>query len=250
MTGKIRIGTSNGHMPGNKSTFPPEYRNSTRLHYYSSIFNSIEVNGTFYKTPLRSTFEKWAAEVPDDFRFTIKFTKEISHSKALRYDPATIVHFMDAASGLGIKKGSLLIQFPGKIDLEYFIHVEEILEQLRTNNTLQDWRTAIEFRNESWYISETTEMLKEYDVAMVMHDYRKAKVLSDTGTANFTYVRFHGPAGNYRDSYDENTLDEKAEMISAMLHAGKDVYAYFNNTMGGAFGNAMYLKEKILLHSS
>lgn len=233
-------------MPGNKSTFPPEYRNSTRLHYYSSIFNSIEVNGTFYKTPLRSTFERWAAEVPDDFRFTIKFTKEISHAKTLRYDPATIIHFMDAASGLGIKKGSLLIQFPGKIDLEYFNHVEDILEQLRMNNTSQDWRIAIEFRNESWYVGETIELLEEHNAAMVMHDYRKAKVLSDTGTANFTYIRFHGPAGNYRDSYDENTLDEKVAMISAMLHAGKDVYAYFNNTMGGAFENAVYLKQKLL----
>ena len=75
-TGKIiRIGTSNGHLPGNKITFPPPFQLKSRLHYYSTLFNSIEVNSCFYKTPLRSTYEKWVQDVPEDFGFTLKLSR-------------------------------------------------------------------------------------------------------------------------------------------------------------------------------
>ncbi len=244
--GKIRIGTSNGHMPGNKSSFPREFRKTTRLHYYSRIFNSIEVNSTFYKTPLHSTFEKWAAEVPDDFRFTTKFSKEVSHAKESKYDPVLIAKFLEAASGLGNKKGCMLIQFPGKVNLQYFNHVEKILGLFRDHEASEGWQLAMEFRNQSWYISETIEMLNEHNTAMVIHDFSKAKISANTGSANFVYIRFHGPTGNYRDSYTEQVLDEKVSMIKELLYSGKDVYTYFNNTMGGAFENARYLQIKII----
>ena len=84
--GIIRIGTSNGYMPGNKFTFPPEYRLKSRLHFYSTLFNTVEVNTCFYKTPLRSTYEKWAKDVPEDFQFTLKLSKDITHVKELGYD--------------------------------------------------------------------------------------------------------------------------------------------------------------------
>ena len=246
MTGKLRVGTSNGHIPGKKSSFPPPYQLRSRLHYYSSLFNTIEVNSCFYKTPLRSTYEKWAKDVPDDFQFTIKLTRDITHAKELQGDLSCMNNFLHAAGGIGRKKGCLLIQFPGKISLEHFSQVENILDQLRVYDSGNDWRKAIEFRNESWYVGETNELLNEYNVTMVLHDFSKAKVSAFEGNANFVYMRFHGPTGNYRESYSDQVLDDKAELITAFLHSGRDVYVYFNNTAGGAFEDARYLQTKLI----
>ena len=245
MTGKLRVGTSNGHIPGKKSSFPPPYQLRSRLHYYSSVFDTIEVNSCFYKTPLRSTYEKWAKDVPDDFQFTIKLTRDITHAKELKGDLSCMNNFLHAAGGIGRKKGCLLIQFPGKISLEHFSQVENILEQLRVYDPGNEWRKAIEFRNQSWYVGETNELLNEYDATMVLHDFSKAKVSAFEVNANFVYMRFHGPTGNYRESYSDHVLDDKAEMITEFLHSGRDVYVYFNNTAGNAFQNAMYLKAKV-----
>lgn len=232
-------------MPGNKSTFPPEFQLKSRLHYYSSLFNTIEVNSCFYKTPLQSTYEKWAKEVPEDFQFTLKLTRDITHVKDLTGDLACMDSFLQSATGTGNKKGCLLVQFPGKITLEHFNQVEHILEQLHFHDLSHDWRKAIEFRNESWYIGETTELLNQYNAAMVLHDFSKAKILTKSDNADFVFLRFHGPTGNYRDSYNESVLDEKAEMITEFLQTGRDVYVYFNNTAGNAFENARYLQSKL-----
>jgi uncharacterized protein YecE (DUF72 family) len=244
MTGKFRIGTSNGYMPGNKSTFPPAFQPGSRLRYYSSLFNTIEVNSCFYKTPLRSTYEKWAGDVPDDFQFTLKLSRDITHAKELRGDLTCMDNFLQTAQGAGSKKGCLLVQFPGKITLEYFNQVENIFEQLSAHDPSQEWRKAIEFRNESWYVGETNELLNAYNATMVLHDFSKAKISALPVKANFVYMRFHGPAGNYRDSYTQTFLDEKAEVIREFMRSGKDVYAYFNNTAGNAFENARYLQSK------
>ena len=244
--GKIRIGVSNGQIPGNKSTFPPEYQLKSRLNYYSTLFNTIEVNSCFYKTPLQSTYEKWVNDVPEDFQFTLKLTRDISHIKDLKIDIACMDNFLKSATGIGRKKGCLLIQFPGKITLEHFSQVEHIFEELEQHDLSHEWRKAIEFRNDSWYVGETTELLNEYHATMVLHDFAKAKVSTKTDEADFVYLRFHGPAGNYRDSYNKGSLDQKAEIIMDFAQSGKDVYAYFNNTAGGAFEDARYLQAKII----
>lgn len=232
-------------MPGNKTSFPPAFRSKSRLHYYSSFFNSIEVNSSFYKTPQRSTYEKWAQDVPEDFEFTIKLSRDVTHVKELTVGDGLTERFLVSASGLGIKKGCLLVQFPGKINLEYFNQVERILSELGAHDPLGEWRVAIEFRNKSWYTGETTELLNHYNAAMVLHDHAKAKVFDFTGTSNFIYLRFHGPRGNYRESYSEQVLDGKAEQVKEFQSRGKDVYIYFNNTAGNAFENARYLQSKL-----
>lgn len=243
--GKIRIGTSNGYIPGNKSTFPPEFRLKSRLHYYSQIFNSIEVNSCFYETPQRSTYEKWVADVPDDFQFSLKLSKAITHDKELSSDISCMENFLHTASGTSDKKGCLLIQFPGKITIEHFTQVERLFDQLRVIDAAGAWRTAVEFRNESWYIGETTELLDQFGATMVIHDFSKARVTRSECKANFVYMRFHGPSGNYRDSYTSKFLEEKAEQIKVITASGKDVYAYFNNTIGSAFENARLLQSKL-----
>jgi uncharacterized protein YecE (DUF72 family) len=241
-SGRIRIGTSNVVVPGNKQTFPPEFQLKSRLHYYSTLFNTVEVNSCFYKTPLFSTYQKWSLDVPEDFRFSLKLSKEVTHVKNLEGELGCMDKFMQSAGGTGNKKGCLLVQFPGKITLDYFNQVERILQELQEHDPAHEWRKAVEFRNSSWYTGETRELLDEYGAAMVLHDIPKGKMTEVSGKAGFTYIRFHGPKGDYRDSYPDSFLKAKAVEIREWLNEGRDVYAYFNNTIGSAFENAISLK--------
>jgi len=240
--GRIRIGISNVVVPGNKKSFPPAFQLKSRLHYYSSIFNTVEINSSFYRTPLLSTFEKWSTDVPDDFQFTVKISKEITHVKDLETDLDLVKSFIAAASGTGDKKGCMLIQFPGKITLEHFGKVALILQELQQQDPTDQWRKAIEFRDASWYTGETSELMDEYKAAIVLHDFAKAKVCNVMSKADFVYIRFHGPKGDYKEGYTDEFLQLKAADISQWLNEGKDVYVYFNNTIGNAFENALTLK--------
>ena len=88
-------------------------------------------------------------------------------------------------------------------------------------------------------------MLDEYAATMVLHDIPKARLTESKGNASFVYLRFHGPKGDYRGSYEESVLREKAEEIRQWQSEGKDVYAYFNNTAGNAYENAVTLKSML-----
>jgi uncharacterized protein YecE (DUF72 family) len=243
LKGRIRIGISNVVVPGSKKTFPPSFQSGSRLHYYSSIFNTVEINSSFYKIPLRTTFEKWKNDVPGNFQFSLKLSKEVTHTKNLDSDLSSIRSFMEAASGTGNKKGCILIQFPGKITLDYFDKVEQILYELQQYDPSHKWRIAIEFRDTSWYTGETSELLNTYKAAIVLHDFKKAKLFAVMSRADFVYIRFHGPRGDYRESYTAGFLQSKAEAIRNWMDEGKDVYVYFNNTMGSAFENARLLQS-------
>lgn len=243
--GAIRIGISNTVVPGTKKDFPPPYNLGSRLHYYSSIFNTIEVNSCFYKTPMLKTYARWAADVSGDFQFTLKMSKEITHAKELKGELACMNTFIQNASGLGNKKGCLLIQFPGKITLDYFEQVENILSQLEQEDAAKEWKKAVEFRSPTWYIAETREMLDEFSATLVMHDIPKARLTQYAGNSSFVYLRFHGPKGDYRGSYDDHILRDKAAEIREWILNGKEVYAYFNNTAGNAYENAFTLKSML-----
>jgi uncharacterized protein YecE (DUF72 family) len=246
--GRILIGTSNIVVPGNKQSFPLAFQDRSRLHYYSSIFNTIEINSSFYKIARQSTYEKWTADVPGDFKFTLKLNKEVTHSKNLASGLTVIAKFMEAAEGIKDKKGCVLIQFPGKITLDYFTQVEEIMHQLKINDSGNEWRKAAEFRHSSWYTGETFELLDEFDAAIVLQDIPKSKIQDTVQHADFIYIRYHGPKGDYRDSYPDSFLQEQADKINEWLSRGKDVYAYFNNTIGSAFDNAISLKKLLHMH--
>lgn len=240
--GRIRIGISNVQLSGNKKTFPPEYQQKSRLNYYSSIFDTVEINSCFYKTPQLKTYEKWALDVPDEFQFSLKLSKEISHAPDLSSDLACMENFLATASGTGNKKGCLLIQFPGKISLEHFAKVEQILMEAERLDPEREWKIAVEFRNDTWYTAETWELLDEFNASMVLHDFKKAKNSELRGKANFVYLRFHGPEGDYRGSYTDEFLKQQASRFVEWAKEGKDVYAYFNNTAGNAYENAVALK--------
>jgi len=242
---KIWIGTSNIVVPGNKDSFPPPYNLKSRLHYYAAIFNSVEINQTFYKLPRPATFERWAGEVSGDFTFSVKLSKDITHSKGLQYDDALVDRFVYAAERLQHKQGCLLVQFPGKISLDHFSEVERLLQQLQEAAGDHPWRTAVEFRNTSWYCGETYDLLNEYKASLVLHDMPASKIMEPVTDAPFVYLRLHGAAGDYRGSYTGSFLKQLAHNIQDFHRQGKDVYIYFNNTIGVAYNNAHTLIHNI-----
>lgn len=222
------------HIP--KYLYPPPYENASRLTYYATFFNSIEVNSSFYKIPQSSTLIKWAESVPDHFRFTFKLWKEITHSKGFNFKEDDVVKFLNSIDAVKSKKGCLLIQFPPSLGKEYIVQLDKLLSCIRECDGA-DWKIAIEFRNKTWYNDSTYNLLNFFKAALVIHDIPKSATPMVNHASDFMYIRFHGPTGNYRDSYTEDFLNEYVSYINQWIEEGKDVYVYFNNTMGDALNN-------------
>jgi len=246
----VKVGTSGIVLPVNKAAFPEEFKTGTRLHYYGSLFNTLEVNSSFYNIPKVSTFEKWSNEVPDGFVFTVKLWRGITHAKKLEYSPSDIDNFMHAANGLDAKKGCLLIQFPASIRVEYLASVEKILARIVEQNRDKPWQLAVELRHSSWYQEFVYAALAKYNASLVLHDMPNSKtpldyLLSEHANLNCLYLRFHGPSGQYNGSYSNQVIDTYADRIKAWQSDGKEVYVYFNNTIGSALQNAQRLQEQL-----
>jgi len=238
-------GLSGLQLPIPKYLFPPPYENVSRLTYYATFFNSIEINSSFYKIPRPETVAKWAASVPEHFRFTFKFWKGITHSKGLDFNEDDVVSFMDSINSVSERKGCLLIQFPPSIGSAYTIQLERILSCIKETDPDHGWKVAVEFRNKSWYQEDVYDLLNYYKAALVIQDIPKSATPLLDHKSDFMYFRFHGPAGNYRESYSTDFLEEYANIVREWLEERKAVYLYFNNTMGDAFNNLKTLNDFI-----
>lgn len=229
-------GLSGIQLPIPKYRYPPPFENTSRLTYYSTFFNSIEINSSFYKVPRPATVTKWAASVPEHFKFSFKLWKEITHAQEFNFKEEEITQFFKSINSVDNKKGCLLIQFPPRMGKEYIARLDKLLS-LTWELGGGDWNIAIEFRNTSWYNKMTYDLINRFKAALVIHDIPKSSTPMITHVSDFIYIRFHGPAGNYRDSYPEYFLSEYATYIKEWIAEGKKVYIYFNNTMGDAFHN-------------
>ncbi len=236
----LHTGTSGLLTPIPKREFPPQFQDKSRLTYYASLFNSIEINSSFYKVPMASTMRKWAESVPDDFQFTFKLWKEITHTRGLLFKQEDLDNFIEVISCVGDKMGCLLVQFPPSINVQHIHQLEKLLFGLKIADPLKRWKVAVEFRNRSWYEENVYELLDAHQAAMVFQDL-PASSGPLIETAEFIYLRFHGPNGGYRGSYPDDFLSEYAGYIKDWQEDGKDVYAYFNNTMGEAVKNLITL---------
>ncbi|TKC10524.1 DUF72 domain-containing protein [Pedobacter polaris] len=237
-------GTSGLLLPvPNKLYYPEEFQDKSRLCYYASLMDTIEVNSSFYKIPLSSTMKKWALDVPEEFLFTFKLFKEITHNKDLAFDPAIVSRFFHVISHVNQKKGCLLVQFPPSVRISHFAQLRFLMSVLRDNDPDHQWKIALEFRHNSLYCEEIYELLEEFSFGMVIHDKTPASnPIRDSGL-DFIYLRFHGPGGNYRGSYADDVLYEYASYVTEWLSEGKKVFVYFNNTMGEAHANLNMLRQ-------
>jgi uncharacterized protein YecE (DUF72 family) len=242
--GKFYGGTSGLQLPMPKRDFPSEYADNSRLHFYSTIVNSLEVNSSFYKVPLTSTVKKWSEDVCGDFKFTFKLWRGITHNKGLEFQADDVRKFMSVIDCAGNRKGCLLIQFPPSLTADNKNQLQNLLSVINNYNQSK-WPIALEFRHRSWYRDDIYQLIETYKASLVIHDMPTSASPLDSFNNNFVYLRFHGPDGKYQGSYTDEFLSEYASYINDWLDEGKTVYTYFNNTMGNALQNLITLRTLV-----
>ena len=241
--GRFYSGTSNLVVPVKQSEYPPPYKGASRLTYYASLFSSVEINATFYKLPQGATVGKWGNSVPGDFRFTFKVPKTVTHAKDFQFNIEELELFIETVDRVEEKKGCLLVQLPPKVSREKEEELSAVLEYL--SDSAKGWKTAVEFRHLSWYDTAIYRLLQHYKAGMVFHDMPKSAPPKRLASETFVYLRFHGPDGTYRGSYGNDVLEVHAKQIVKWMKDGKEVYAYFNNTIGAAFSNLQTLNKMV-----
>lgn len=238
--GSAFIGTSGWHYKHWKGTFyPASIKESAQFDHYKTVFATVELNNSFYRLPSPETFAGWRRESPKKFLFAVKASRFITHMKKLNMDKKTIRPFFHAIDQLHEKLGPILFQLPPKwrINLE---RLHQFLQVLPAG-----YRYTFELRNPTWYDRSVYDLLAKYNCALCI--YHLEHHLSPVEvTADFVYVRLHGPGNKYQGSYSESDLDEWAATCRKWQRAGKDVYVYFDNDQEGyAAFNAISLRDRL-----
>ena len=212
------------------------------LERYAEVFPTVELNVTYYRIPKASVFEGWRKRTPGGFRFAVKTNKQITHKKRLVDCGEVLDWFLEDSSALGAKFGPLLVQLPPSFKKDASV-LDGFLRELRKHPRGRRRRVAIEFRDESWLTDEVFEILRKRRAAVCFADHPKCGP-TDPATADFIYVRRHGPGGRYRANYPEEMLRPDATLIGGHLKAGRDAFVYFNNDIEGhAVRNAARLTQ-------
>lgn len=250
MVAKAIIGTSGWNYKhwGEGVFYPPGWKPSTWLSYYSKFFNSVEINYTFYRLPPKEVFLSWYKETPPQFIFAVKASRFITHLKKLANSEELLPPFLINISGLKEKLKVVLFQLPPfwKFHKE---RLENFLVFLKGQKIVPNLKIALEIRHKSWYCAECIHLLQKYNVALVFADWPNLPI-TEPETADFIFVRRHGYYSLYATSYPEDYLKKFSRTISNWLSTGKDVYIYFNNdAYGYAVQNALQLKEYLSLRS-
>jgi uncharacterized protein YecE (DUF72 family) len=236
----IHIGTSGWHYDDWRGPFYPEdMPPEDFLRYYGKHFQTVEINNSFYQLPRKETFEMWRETVPPGFAFAVKGSRYITHMKKLKDPEKSVGKFLERVEALGEKLGPILFQLPPRWKLNPE-RLRAFLEALPGK-----YRYAFEFRDLSWFSDKIYWILKEHGAAFCI--YELAGTLSPKEiTAEFIYVRLHGPKGPYEGQYGSQLLAGWAGDFAAWRRQKKEIFCYFDNDQAGyAAKDAIRLQEMI-----
>lgn len=208
---------------------------------YAQTFDTVEINATFHRLPTTTTVERWAAQAPPDFVYSPKLGQFCTHRKKLKDPEQWLDHHLDRVRRLGPHLGPNLVQLPphwrrdvGRLDA--FLELAP-----------PDVRWAVEVRDPSWLHDDVLHCLARHGAALCIHD-----LLEDhpwTLTADWSYVRFHGPHAverPYQDRYGPRRLSKLADRLLEWREAGTDVFAYFDNDRhADAWHDAAWLRSRV-----
>lgn len=207
--------------------------------HYARIFDTVEINNSFYRLPPKQTMRNWRAQAPTGFIYAVKASRYLTHMRKLKDPAAPLALLFDRARMLGPHLGPVLYQLPPHWKPDYE-RLEEFLRAIP-----HDVAQTIEFREASWYTQRTFDLLTRYGVALCLHDMA-GSATARISVGPFIYVRFHGATAKYSGSYSEAQLDDWAAWLEAERARGCEVYAYFNNDVGGhAPRNALTLRTAL-----
>jgi uncharacterized protein YecE (DUF72 family) len=236
----IRIGTAGWSFPRTLPDFPAD---GTGLERYAAVFNSVEINSSFYRPHQRKTYERWAATTPGDFRFAVKVPRTITHERRLGDIAELLARFIDECAGLGEKLGPLLIQLPPSLKFDTGV----------VEHFLTGWRQAtpaasvLEPRHASWFTPQADAVLNAFQIARVAADPAVVPEAAEPGGwPGLVYRRLHGSPAMYATSYDDGRLEPLARQIEDDL---AETWVVFDNTQFGA-ATTDALKLMVLTSSS
>jgi uncharacterized protein YecE (DUF72 family) len=269
--GRAYVGTSGYIYPKWRGPFYPKDLPARKwLTYAASMFNSIELNGTFYSLKSPAVFASWVSETPPTgFLFAIKGSRFITHNlKLARAEVALANFYASGVLALGQKTGPFLWQLPGtykysRARIEDFLALlprssadaEKLAQKhdarLKRGALLEaaspvSYRHAFEVRHPSYFDADFFDLLRSSGIAFVIADTAGKFPYAEEITADFSYVRLHGSEELYTSGYTDEELDAWAARIVKLLRQGLDVYTYFDNdAKAHAPGDARHLSEKI-----
>jgi uncharacterized protein YecE (DUF72 family) len=206
---------------------------------YAEEFDTVEINASFYRVPLGSTFEGWRDKAPPVFRYAVKVNRFVTHMKKLLDCEEEVDRFISLARQLGDKLGPLLYQLPPSLHRN--------LERLDAflGHLPGDLEHVVEFRHKSWYDEEVLAALDKHHVGFVTHDM-KGLVSPRWASGKAAYVRFHGAGGKYWGRYSDDALLEWTDWVLEQASVGRSVWCYFNNDIHGhAIDDARTLKSMV-----
>ena len=212
--------------------YPKELAGKDYLKFYSEVFNSVEVDSSFYRTPNASMVNQWRNNTPSGFLFSPKLPKKITHEKKLKDSDSTLLYFYSVISKLKEKLGPIAIQLPPSIKLNSHLEVmKEFISKLSP-----EFRHAVEFRHKSWFTPEVYALLKRSNIAMVWSLNQYLETPPEV-TADFVYLRMVGDreltefSGIQRDRSEDMT--RWAKVIQETSGKYESGYVFFNNHFAG-----------------
>ena len=221
--------------------YPADIPQRRWFEHYQTLFDTVELNSTFYRLPTPEAVERWAADAEPGFLFALKLGAFGSHRMKLSDAASWLPNHLDRVERLGAHLGPNLVQLPPRWKRNA-ARLDEFLSLAPRHI-----RWAVELREPSWLHDDVFDVLRAHGAALCVHD-----LLPDHPfelTTDWTYVRFHGPDAinrPYHGSYGEDRLREWADRLQAVLDDGGDVYAYFNNDWyGHAVTDATILRRAI-----
>jgi uncharacterized protein YecE (DUF72 family) len=238
---EVRVGCSGwNYAHWREVVYPKGLAQSRWLEHYATLFDTVEVNNTFYRLPKRDAVARWVEQAPDDFVFAVKASRYLTHIRRLRDMGPGADRFYERIEPLlrSPKMGPVLWQLPGNFRRDDD-RLVSALEQLPPG------RHCFEFRHASWFVPEVYELLRSRGVALVIGDHPERPFQSHELTADWTFIRFHHGHRGRRGNYSERELADWAERIQRWRRR-VDVYAYFNNDWEGfAVKNGLWLKGRL-----
>jgi uncharacterized protein YecE (DUF72 family) len=214
---RIWLGTSGFSYKEWRPMFYPDGLSEKQfLQHYSSRLNSVEIDYTFYRMPSVKTIESWKIAAPEDFRFTLKASQQITHRQRLKVPSEALDYFVNVVPGLETRLGLVLFQLPPffKCDLS---RLEMFLAALPRGVA-----SAFEFRHDSWFVEDVYALLRKYLVGLCIHDADDHTTPAEI-TAPFTYVRLR------RSEYSEGQRHEWQDRIRRWAQDGIEVFAYIKH---------------------
>ena len=207
------------------------------LSYYYERFDTVELNNTFYRLPMKNALENWRDSTPEKFCFAAKGSRFLTHMKKLRDPEQGLERFFDAVDVLRQKLGPVLFQLPPnwELDLNRLAHFLKTLPKRH--------RYAFEFRNPSWNVREVYDLLARHSIGYCIFDLAGFQSPIEV-TTDLVYIRLHGPGDKYQGSYSTTVLSDWGHQIRKWQKEHRTVYVYFDNDQAGyATHNALKLKE-------